>query len=191
MAVQEEKAYKAVIDCNAIFACVDRPIPRDVLNHIAMAHAIPLFECGISAHPSETNGELRAAKWSTQLVAPNRQCLMCTEQYTSGMLATEMDGSLEEPSYIAALPIGNTTRNENVFPFSLAAAAMQANMMIRYFAAPPWWREAARQEHQLSTATTSKENKPCHPNCEFRTKQATGDKTEPRWIRKAPEKEEK
>lgn len=187
-AIQEEGAYKAAIDCNMIFACVDRPIPRDVLNHIAIAHGIPLFECGISAHPSATTGELRAAKWSAQLVAPNRQCLMCTEQYTSGMLATEADGSLEETSYMAALPIGNTTRNENVFPFSLAAAAMQANMMIRYFAAPSWWREAARQEHQLSTATTSKESRKCHPNCALRNKWATGDKTKSSWVNKNKER---
>jgi len=174
--IQEETALNAAIDCNIIFSCVDRPVPRDVLNRIAVEHCIPLIECGIAVTPSEKNGELTAAKWIVQIVVPERQCLMCSQQYTGALLGIEMDGSLGNSSYVSSLLKGNLLRNENVFPFSLAAAAMQANLMIRYLAAPNWWPESAKQEYQLSTTSTDKENKDCHPSCRINKNAGKGDK---------------
>lgn len=183
VALPIQKAYKHAIDCNIIFSCVDRPVARDIINHIATAHMIPVIDAGITVSPNERTEELTAAKWIAQLITPGRQCLMCTEKYTSALLGVELDGSLERTSYVTSLPKGNQLRNENVFPFSLSAAALQANMMIRYLAAPEWWSEAARETYQLSIGVTEKENEDCHPNCRFNAIRGTGDKTKPRWTK--------
>jgi len=177
--IQEEKAYRAAIDCNILFSCVDRPIPRETLNQIAVAHMIPLFDGGVAIKKDKQNKELEAAKWVAQLVSPGRQCLLCSRQYDSGMLSTELDGSLDNPSYTERLEGRGILQNENVFPFALSAAAMQINLMVRYFAAPNWWPEVARQEYDLAPAYNLKESKDCHEYCRFRESRGKGDKAKP------------
>lgn len=173
--IHEQAAYKAAIDCDILFSCVDLPKPRNILNHIATAHAIPLFDGGVRINTNEKTGEVKTANWVAQLVAPNRRCLLCSQQYTMSLLSADIGGELAKPTYIQNLPSGHALRNENVFPFALAAAAMQVNLMIRYLVGPAGWPEAAWQCHEMQVANTSSKSEDCHPNCMFRDTRARGD----------------
>ena len=98
MSIRERTAYKAAIDCDLLFSCVDRPVGRDVLNYIAYTHLIPVIDGGVDAGP--LNSHLLLTHWRAHLVGPGNQCMRCIGQYSTSDVSMELDGSLDDPSYI-------------------------------------------------------------------------------------------
>ena len=94
----------------------------------------------------------------------------------------ELDGSLDDPSYINNLPIEERERNQNVFPFALSAAGMEINLMLRYLLATDWWPLIRQQDYQFVTGEMQVINKDCHPNCSFRQRRAQGDAENPSYL---------
>ena len=186
--VQEEAAYNAALDCDILFSCVDRPVARDILNYIAQAHLIPVIDGGIAVETDIQQDRLSSAHWRAHIVTPYHQCLRCSRQYNSSMVVMELDGSLDDPSYISNLPSEERVGNQNVFPFSLGVAGMEVNLMLRYLLAADWWPLVRQQDYQFVTARTRIINDECHPNCSFRQRRAQGDAENPSYlIRTAPE----
>lgn len=181
LSVHEVEAYRAALDCDILFSCVDRPVARDVLNYIANAHLVPVIEAGVAVATDTENDRLFSAHWRAQIVTPYHQCLRCSQQYSSGMVVAELDGSLDDPSYVRTLP-RDSTRNQNVFPFALGAASMQVNLALRYLLAPDWWPSASWQEHQFMTADTRVLKSKCHEHCSFRSRKARGDREIPPYL---------
>ena len=139
VSVQDKIAYKEALDCDIIFSCVDRPIPRDVLNYIAQAHLIPVIDGGIAVQIDRQNDKLFSAHWRAHIVTPYHQCLRCSGQYNSSAVVMELDGSLDDPSYVSNLPTEERDSNQNVFPFSQSVAGMEVNLMLRYLLTDHWW----------------------------------------------------
>ena len=182
LSVHNETAYKAALDCDILFSCVDRPVPRDVLNYIAQAHLIPVIDGGISVEFDSRHDRLSSAHWRAHIVTPYHQCLRCSRQYNSSMVAIELDGSLDDPSYVSNLPPEERGGNQNVFPFSLGVAGMEVNLMLRYLLATDWWPLVRQQDYQFVTAETRIINEECHPNCSFRQRRAQGDAEYPPYL---------
>ena len=182
MPVQDRRAYEATLDCDVIFSCVDRPMARDVLNYIANAHLIPVFDGGIAVEQNLQRDEFSSAHWRCHIVTPYHQCLRCNRQYNTSMVMIERDGSLDDPSYISNLPASETPNNQNVFPFSLAVAASMTNMMIRYLIGHEWWPEVQQQDYNFVIGETRIINEKCQGHCEFRQRRARGDSAEPPYI---------
>ena len=180
--VHDEAAYKAVLDCDILFSCVDRPVPRDVLNYIAQAHLIPVIDGGIAVETDRQQERLSSAHWRAHIVTPYHQCLRCSRQYNSSMVVMELDGSLDDPSYVSNLPPEERIGNQNVFPFSLGVAGMEVNLMLRYLIAADWWPLVRQQDYQFVTAETRIINGECHPNCSFRQRRAQGDAEHPPYL---------
>ena len=181
--IEYENVYREALDCDLILSCVDRPVARDVLNYAAMAHLIPVVEGGVAVETRPASRHFVSARWRSHLVVPGHACIRCTGQYTSSDVLQELDGSLDNPSYIAALPLEQRPRNENVFPFSLGSAAMQANLMIRYLIGEDWWPAIGRQEYRYIVGRTSTMSSRCNPHCSFRDRVALGDRTAPSYLR--------
>lgn len=183
VSVHSEDGYRAALDCDLLFSCVDRPVARDVLNYIANAHLIPVVDGGVAV---ETHRDrLHSAHWRVRLVTPGRCCLRCAGQYSSSMVSVELDGSLDDPRYIRTLDAAEGQRNENVFPFSLHVAAMQVNLMIRYLTAEEWWPSWNQQEYQFVLGETGQLIDECYPSCEFLQRKARGDGVAPPYVEKA------
>ena len=189
--VHDEAAYKAALDCDILFSCVDRPVPRDVLNYIAQAHLIPVIDGGIAMEIDRRQDRLLSAHWRAHIVTPYHQCLRCNGQYNSSMVVMELDGSLDDPSYISNLPPEERVGNQNVFPFSLGVAGMEVNLMLRYLIAADWWPLVRQQDYQFVTAETRIINDACHPNCSFRERRAQGDAENPSYLIRAKKIEER
>ena len=180
--VQNSEAYKAALDCDIIFSCVDRPLPRDVLNYIAQAHMIPVIDGGVSVETDTSKDRLFSAHWRAHVVTPYHQCLRCSGQYNSSDVIMELDGSLDDPSYIRNLPGSERDRNQNVFPFSLSVAGMEVNLMIRYILSSDWWPLVQQQDYQFVTANMRTINEDCHPYCDFRESRGQGDSVVPFYL---------
>ena len=191
LSVHNERAYKAALDCDIIFSCVDRPVGRDVLNYIAQAHLIPVIDGGVAVEVDRNRDCLSSAHWRAHIITPYHQCLRCNGQYNSSMVTMELDGSLDDPSYISNLPPEEQVSNQNVFPFSMAVAGMEVNLMLRYLLSPDWWPLVRQQDYQFVTAETRVINEGCHPNCSFRARNAQGDLENPSYLEKEIHTEQK
>jgi molybdopterin/thiamine biosynthesis adenylyltransferase len=125
----EEQGYRAALDCDVIFSCVDRPRARHVLNHMAYGHLIPVIDGGIAVRFK--NEEFSGVDWQLQTVAPGRPCLECLGTYTPTDVALEVAGLLDDPSYMNGLPNDHRLKNnENVFPFSANLASLEVLQFV-------------------------------------------------------------
>lgn len=126
----EEEGYRAALDCDVIFSCVDRPRARHILNHFAYSHLIPVIDGGIEVRFNK-RGEFTGVDWQIQTVAPGRACLECLGTYTPSDVNLEEAGQLDDPSYMKGLPDNHRLKNnENVFPFSANLASLEVLQFI-------------------------------------------------------------
>lgn len=174
--IVEEDAYRAALDCDIIYSCVDRPWARSVLNFIAYTHLIPVVDGGIRVDTTRA-GLLAGADWRAHIVGPGRRCLACIGQYDPALVAVERDGLLDDPTYINGLPKNHTLRqNENVFAFSLGTAAMQALQMLSMIVAPLGIANLGEQMYHAVPGILDEAGfAPCHPECAFPGLIAAGD----------------
>lgn len=180
--VHERDPYRAILDCDLVFSCVDRPVARDVLNFTAISHLVPVIDGGVAVQIDPKKDSIFTAHWRTQLVTPYHQCMRCSGQYSTGMVTTELDGSLDDPDYIQNLPESEMGAGANVFPFSQNLASMEVNLSLRYLLAPKWWPTIHGQTHHLITGRTETGTATCHDACAFRARVAKGDLEEPHFI---------
>ena len=127
--IAEKEGYLAALDCDVLFSCVDRPRPRRILNHLAFAHLIPVIDGGIQVRFKKNR--FTGVDWQLQTTSPERPCLECLGVYSNADVATEIEGKLDDPSYIKGLPLTHKfRRNENVIPFSANLASLEVLQLI-------------------------------------------------------------
>ena len=79
----------------------------------------------------------------------------------------ELDGSLENPSYIEHLHSKRGFGNENVFPFSQNLSSMEVLMMIHFLLSKDWWPKLNRQEYNFLSGQINKDESSCNKACYF------------------------
>lgn len=175
-AVFEEKGFRAALDCDVLFSCVDRPWGRYILNLIAYAHLIPVIDGGISVRCNR-HGKLAAADWKAHTATVGRPCLQCLGQYDPGLVQMEREGHLDDPSYIEGLPKGNPLKaRENVFAFSMDCASKQVLQMLALTLAPLGQpNPGAQLYHFVGNITEEPAYGECHPECQYPQIMALGD----------------
>ena len=127
--VVEKQGYRAALDCDVLFSCVDRPRARQILNHFAYAHLIPVIDGGIEVRFK--NGNFSGVDWQLQTAGPSRACLECLGTFLPADASTEAAGKLDDPTYLKNLPGDHRfKRNENVFPFSANLASLEILQLV-------------------------------------------------------------
>lgn len=173
--LQQRDCFRAALDCDILFSCVDRPLPKDLMNHIAYAHCIPVVFGGVFVD-TKKDGTLGQATWSVVRSGPGRRCLRCDGQYTTSDVVLERDGSLDDPSYIARMA-GTRPTNQNVFPFSANLASLMTLEMLRMVIGDDWWPENAGKLHySYVPGLLSRADEQCRKHCEVETRTALGDR---------------
>lgn len=119
----EPEAIAALVDCDAVFSCVDRPWPRRILNQLSMAALIPVVDAGILVR--RKGDRLVGADCHVRIVGPGRRCLQCWRSFDPSEAAMDRDGLLDDPNYIKQMdPADPLLARANVFPFAMTAAAL-------------------------------------------------------------------
>ncbi len=172
--IQDEGALRAALDCDVIFSCVDRSLPRHVLNCLSYAHLIPIIDGGILAR--FRNGRLLGCEWSCRTSGPGRPCLKCSAGYRDVDVDTERKGLLDDPTYLAGLPRDHSARrNENVFPLSMALAAEELIHLISLIAQPLGNAHLEERRWHLVLGEMVVNAKACDRDCLFPSLTASGD----------------
>lgn len=175
-AVYEEPGLRAALDCDVLFSCVDRPWGRYILNLIAYAHLIPVIDGGISVRTNRL-GRLAAADWRAHTATVGRPCLQCLRQYDPGLVQTEREGLLDDPTYIEGLPKDHPLKSrENVFAFSMSCASMEVLQMLALTLAPlDQPNPGAQLYHFVGNTTEEPEYGVCQQQCQFPAIACLGD----------------
>lgn len=182
LSVCEAGGFRAALDCDVLFSCVDRPWPRKVLNIAAYAHLIPVIDGGIRiAAPA---GVLKRADWKALTAVPGRICLECSGQFDPADVTLERDGALDDPRYIETLPEDHRLRRrENVFAFSASLASLEVMQLFAMVVAPHSISNPGVQTHHFVTGTLDQEWPQCYPDCIYNTRHlARGDAVVPGTV---------
>lgn len=173
--VGQKAGYLAALDCDVIFSCVDRPLARHVLNHLAYSHLIPVIDGGIRVSFEGQN--FMSADWQFQTVAPERPCLQCLKAYESSDVALEKSGMLDKPSYLQGLPDHHPLKsNENIFPFSSHLAAFEVFHLIALVTGLGGIHDFGVQRYRFKNGyLSSYDDRKCLKGCSFTKLIATGD----------------
>lgn len=174
--IQERNAYEAALDCDVLFAAVDRPLPKDVLNHVAYAHCIPVVFGGVRV-ATKPDGSLADAAWSVVRAAPGSRCLRCDGQYTTSDVMVERDGALDDAAYDVRRGFsGEAPANQNVFPFSANLGSLMVLEMLRSILRDPWWpRNPTKLHYTYVSGRMTRQAVACRPNCSVSARTAQGD----------------
>ncbi len=172
--IQTQSAFRSVLDCDIIFSCVDKPLARDVLNHIAYAYLIPVIDGGIAV--SKRHDKFFDARWGCHIVTYGHKCMLCRKQYTTSDVSMELDGSLDNPSYIEYLHSKRGFGNANIFPFSQNLSSLEVLMMLHFILSENWWPRLKKLEYNFLSGTINKDESLCNKNCYFSNIVGKGDK---------------
>lgn len=165
--LQLEGLQKA-LDCDVLFSCVDRPLPRHVMNALAYAHLIPVVDGGILARVEK--GQLIHADWRAHTIGPGRPCLICLDALRREEISLDRTGLLDDPTYIKGLgtEFNPLLARQNVFPFSLNVASLEVLQFIGLVTGQPRIGGTGAQIYHCYPGVTEViEKQKCVSECEY------------------------
>jgi len=173
----EEAGYRALLDCDVIFSCVDRPWARRVLNQLAYANLIPVIDGGILVR--KRRERVVGADWHVHTSGPARRCLQCYGSFDPGAAAVDRDGLLDDPSYVKQLDPGHPlVSKDNVYPFSAQVAAMEL-LQLAALIVGPQHNLGDQNYHYTTGGLDVTQDRGCEEACPYHAMIAQGERSMP------------
>jgi molybdopterin/thiamine biosynthesis adenylyltransferase len=127
--ITREAPAKALRDCDVVFGCTDKQIPRAILNQLALRYTIPVFDSGVLI--DSFGGRIRGIHGRVTTLMAGEACLFCRGRISP------------EAIRIEALPMADRIRQARegyapeldepapaVIPFTSAIASIAVSELI-------------------------------------------------------------
>lgn len=174
--ISEKEGYEAALDCDVLISCVDRPLPRFILDCISFANIIPVIDGGIDTNPKKDMSNLDQARWKSHTTGPERICMQCLHQYKPEDVALQQSGLLEDQTYIKGLPKNHfINRGENVFGFSLGLAGMEMQQFLSLILNPRGIHYGPKEMDFITGNIDSEFENECFEKCNINSLLGYGD----------------
>ena len=174
LSVCEPDGLAAALDYDLIICCVDRPWARIVLNQIAFSDLIPVIDGGIGIDVFADGNGMRNATWRSHVVRLGRPCLVCNGQVDLSEVALDIQGLLDDPTYIAGAQ-RQAGAGQNVAVLSVSAAASLLAQFVSFNVAPGGIGEPGPLQYLLSTHTLEHLACMSRPHCPYECTEPVGD----------------
>jgi molybdopterin-synthase adenylyltransferase len=177
--IVEEEGYRAALDCDVLFSCVDRPWPRQVLNHIAYACLIPVIDGGVSF--SINSGKLVHGMFRAQTVGPERACMRCLGSVDATEVQMDRDGNFDDPDYIKELEkTGKASpQRQNIMPFVAGLAGLETIQFVELVTNLGNMGDLGQQPYNYYPGDIVPSLKCCIKGCEYVKIIGYGDQNKP------------
>jgi hypothetical protein len=185
--IVEVQSIPDLLDCDLILNGADSPWGRQVLDHLAFAHLIPVVQGGTQLNGDPTTGRLLSGKAEVSATGPGNPCSECAGVYTRG----EVTEAQEDPNargrrrYVSlsggvqsALvpPRPDELRAPSVIAFNaLVAGLMQLRLLAIALGTTPEALVGAQRYHVLEGGMDWAVTKTCKQNCPRPSTTALGD----------------
>ena len=85
--IMHESVLRRFVSCDAVFCCVDKELPRSLLNDLSLYYIIPVIDMGteVDSH----NGAIRSVAGRVSTLMPGYACLFCRGVLTEDVVITE------------------------------------------------------------------------------------------------------
>jgi hypothetical protein len=174
LSVCEPVGLAVALDYDVIICCVDRPWARIVLNQIAYTDLIPVIDGGIGVDVFPDGNGMRNAAWRSHVIRPGRACLVCNGQVELSEVSLDIQGLLDDPTYIAGADRQAGT-GQNVALLSVSVAASLLAQFVSFNVAPGGIGDPGPLQHLLSTNTLEHLVCTSRPHCPYECAQGAGD----------------
>lgn len=85
--ITDESSAKTLRDCDVIFGCTDKQIPRAILNQLSLRYSIPVIDSGVLI--DSENGRIRGVHGRVTTVIAGEACLFCRGRISPEALRIE------------------------------------------------------------------------------------------------------
>jgi hypothetical protein len=178
--VVETETIPHLLDCDLIVNAADSPWARQVLDHLAFAHLIPVIHGGTSLVGDSETGRLQSGKSEVSATGPGQPCSECANVYsvrdvTEAQEGPEMRGQRRyvqggDPTLIEEL------RAPSVIAFNaLVAGLMQLRLLAITVGTTPEAVRGTQRYHALSGTLEWGAIEECRLDCDRRSITALGD----------------
>jgi hypothetical protein len=174
LSVCEPAGLAVALDYDLIICCVDRPWARIVLNQIAYTDLIPVIDGGIGIDVFPDGNGMRNATWRSHVIRAGRPCLVCNGQVELSEVSLDIQGLLDDPTYIAGAGRRAGT-GQNVALLSISAAASVLAQFVSFNVAPGGIGDPGALQHLLSTHTLEHLACTSRPHCPYEGAHTAGD----------------
>jgi hypothetical protein len=176
--VVEDDGFEVAKDCDVLFSCVDRPWPRQVLNHLAYSSLIPVIDGGVSFRL--VGSRLIHGMFRAQTVGPERVCMNCLGAYDSAEVQMDREGRFDDPEYVEEWEkAGTMPSRQNIMPFTIGLASLETIQFAELVTDLGRKGDLGQQAYDYHTGELLPAHSRCRDDCEYMALVARGDSIKP------------